>query len=113
MTGDPGADFIGRWRIVEIDGFEAGYIDLVGPGHLRLDDAGGHVAFGAVHLSLACSYGETVVHFDFEGSDDGHEVSGTGDAELEPGGTLSGEIRFHHGDEMAFVARRWPACPAG
>jgi hypothetical protein len=32
-------------------------------------------------------------------------VSGDGDADREPHGTLTGEIRFLHGDEMPFTAR--------
>jgi hypothetical protein len=32
---------------------------------------------------------------------------GDGDADLEEDGTLSGEIRFHRGDESSFTARRW------
>ena len=35
------------------------------------------------------------------------EVSGDGDADLEPDGTLTGEIRLHHGDDMPFTAKRW------
>jgi hypothetical protein len=35
------------------------------------------------------------------------EVSGSGSAELEDDGTLSGEISFHYGDEYGFNARRW------
>jgi hypothetical protein len=34
-------------------------------------------------------------------------VSGDGDAQLEDGDTLTGEIRFHLGDESSFIARRW------
>ncbi len=35
------------------------------------------------------------------------QTCGDGDAELEADGTLTGEIRFHRGDESAFTARRW------
>jgi hypothetical protein len=34
-------------------------------------------------------------------------ASGDGDAQLEADGTLTGEIRFHRGDEAAFTALRW------
>ncbi len=85
-----------------------GYIAMLGSAHLRFDVAGGHIAFGVVQLALECSYSATVVHFDFQGSDEGTKGSGDGDADLAPDGTLSGGIRFHHGDDLPFVARRWP-----
>ena len=30
-----------------------------------------------------------------------------GDAQIEEDGALTGEIRFHLGDESSFTARRW------
>ena len=107
-----GSALFGRWRIVEMEGWDADYIDMLSPGHLQLDDAGGHIAFGMVQLTLACSCSAIVVHFDFRGSDEGTEVSGDGDAELEPDGTLSGKIRFDNGDDMPFIARPWPISAA-
>jgi hypothetical protein len=35
------------------------------------------------------------------------EVHGSGDAELQPDGSLQGEISFHNGDEYSFVAKKW------
>jgi len=35
------------------------------------------------------------------------EASGDGFAELDAHGSLSGEIRFHNGDESGFKARPW------
>jgi hypothetical protein len=35
------------------------------------------------------------------------QACGDGDAQLEADGTLTGEIRFHRGDESAFTAHRW------
>ncbi len=35
------------------------------------------------------------------------EVSGDGDADLDEDGSLTGEIRFHNGDDMPFIARHW------
>jgi hypothetical protein len=40
------------------------------------------------------------------------ELSGDGDGEPQPDGTLSGEIRFDHGDDTPFIARRWPFAAA-
>jgi len=47
------------------------------------------------------------VDFTWEGFDKMDPVRGDGDAELAEDGTLTGEIRYHLGDESAFKARRW------
>jgi len=106
MTNRQASAVLGRWRIVEIEGWDSGYIDMLGPGQIQLDRDGGSIQFGAVEIGLDCSYSPTVVHFTFHGSDEGTEVSGDGDAELEANGTLAGEIRFHLGDDMPFIAKR-------
>ena len=95
-----------RWRIVDMDLWDADYVDMLGPGHIQLDREGGHMAFGAVEIGLDCHYGIDSVHFTFQGHDEMTEVSGDGDADLEPDGTLTGKIRFHLGDEASFIARR-------
>ncbi len=87
--------------------WDTGYIDMMGPGYLQIDDDGGEMAFGCVTIGLRCEYGRTSIWFRFFGSDEMEEVSGDGDAELEEDGTLSGEIRFDNGDESAFCAKRW------
>jgi hypothetical protein len=107
MTKPRRSTVLGRWRIVEIEGWDTSYIDMLGPGHIQFDRDGGHIEFGAVQIGLDCWYSPTGAHFNFQGHDEMTEVSGNGDADLEPDGTLTGEIRFHHGDEMPFIARRW------
>lgn len=98
---------LGRWRIIEIEGWDADYIDMLGPGHIQFDPDGGQIEFGAVQIALGCWYGHAGVTFSFHGSDEGTEVSGDGDAEIEDDGTLQGEIRFRNGDDMPFIARPW------
>jgi hypothetical protein len=105
MTGRKRHALIGRWRIVEMDLWDADYIDMLGPGHIQFDPDGGHMAFGAVQIGLDCHYGTDSVHFTFQGHDEMTEVSGDGDADLQPDGTLAGEIRFHLGDEASFIAK--------
>jgi hypothetical protein len=107
MTKPKASAVLGRWRIVEIEGWDAGYVDMLGPGHIQFDRDGGHIEFGAVQIGLHCWYSSTGAHFNFQGHDEMAEVSGDGDADLEPDGTLTGEIRFHMGDDMPFTAKRW------
>ena len=92
---------------MEIEGWDIDYIDMLGPGHIQFDRDGGHIGFGCVQIGLDCWYSPTGAPFNFQGHDEMTEVSGDGDADLEPDGTLTGEIRFHHGDEMPFTAKRW------
>lgn len=107
MTGK-GHPLLGRWRITSMELWDAAFIDLLGPGYIRFDaDGGGEFAFGAVQGEidgLPCSES---IHFTWEGSDEMDHASGDGDAELNEDGTLTGEIRFHRGDESSFTARRW------
>ena len=107
MTEPGPSEVLGRWRITEITGWDADYVDMVEPGHIQLDRDGGAMAFGVVQIGLECWYSRTGVHFTFNGSDEGTEVFGDGDADLEPDGTLAGEIHFHNGDDMPFIAKRW------
>lgn len=47
-----------------------------------------------------------ILVFTFQGSDEGIEVSGDSDADLAED-SLNGEVRFHNGDDMPFIAKRW------
>jgi hypothetical protein len=105
-TPDP-SKILGRWRTTEIEGWDADYIDRLGPGSIQFNRDGGQIELGAVQISLDCWYGQAGAQFNFQGSDEGTEVSGDGDAELDDDGTLQGELRFHNGDNMPFTARRW------
>jgi hypothetical protein len=40
------------------------------------------------------------------------EVCGDGDAELQTDGSLQGEIRYRNGDELPFIAKKWPSSAA-
>ncbi len=107
MTKAGPPEVLGRWRITEIEGWDAGYVDMVAPGYIQFDQNGGQAEFGVMHLSLDCWFGQAGAQFNFHGSDEGTGVSGDGDAEIEEDGTLQGEFRFHNGDDMPFTARRW------
>jgi hypothetical protein len=80
---------------------------MLGPGYIQFNRHGGRIQFGVVQMSLNCWYGQAGAQFNFQGSDEGIEVFGDGDAGLEDDGTLQGELRFHNGDDMPFTARRW------
>jgi hypothetical protein len=99
---------LGRWRIIEMELWDSDFLDLVQPAYISFDDkGGGEFAFGAVQGGLDCWYGPRSIDFTSEGSDEMDPARGDGEAELEDDGTLTGEIRFHDGDESTFKARRW------
>jgi hypothetical protein len=98
---------VGKWRITEMEFWDADFIDLLGPGYIQFyPDGGGEFVFGAVQGGLDCHYGQASIHFTWAGHDEMDEASGDGDAQLEEDGTLTGDIRFHLGDESSFTARR-------
>jgi len=77
-------------------------------------DGSGEFAFGCctVHIWRASSTEVTSIDFSWDGSDEMTEVSGNGSAELQPDGSPHGEIEYRHGDEYAFIARKWTSSTA-
>jgi hypothetical protein len=98
----------GKWRIVELPGYEADYADMMGPAYFLLGPTGGEFAFGCVTGAIQGAFDGDAVEFSWDGNDEMDEACGDGWAELRPDGSLSGEIRFHGGDEIPFIARSWP-----
>ncbi len=100
---------LGKWRIIELPGYEEDYADMVEPAYILFEAARGEFAFGCVTGSFAGGGDHDAVAFDWDGADEMDEACGPGWAELQADGSLQGEIRFHGGDDIAFTARRWPA----
>ena len=99
---------LGKWRIVEMELWDSDFLDLVEPAYISFDAQGrGTFVFGAVQGGLHCRYGPDSVRFTWQGFNEMDPVSGAGDAELDEDGLLTGEIRFHDGDDSAFKACRW------
>ena len=98
----------GKWRIVEMPDFDKDYLDMVEPAYILFDgEGGGEFAFGCVTGAL-CGGGKTnTVHFTWDGNDEMDEAGGHGWAELQPDGSLTGEIDFDYGDEVEFIAKPW------
>jgi hypothetical protein len=100
---------LGRWRIVELSGYDDDYADMVEPAYIRFEATRGDFAFGCVTGAFAGGGGHDAVEFDWDGNDEMDEACGSGWAELQADGSLKGEICFHGGDDIAFIARRWAA----
>lgn len=98
----------GTWRIVAMPGHVEDYLDMVGPAYIRFEENGsGTFAFGCVtgHISSIGTSLNTI-DFSWDGNDEMDEASGDGDAELQPDGSLLGNVRFYNGDDIPFIARK-------
>lgn len=101
--------FVGSWRITELEGFDSGYVDLCGPAKLEITArGGGHFHFGAVEAGIDCKMDGLdgrVVRFTFEGGDEGDPICGRGFCQVN-GDQMAGRFYRHLGDDFAFQATR-------
>jgi hypothetical protein len=107
----PGA-FVGRWRIVETEGWTRDVLDESVPANITFDERGhGHFQMVYVEGDIDCRFNGNRVEFSWSGVDDRRQKSGRGWAELQADGALRGRIYFHCGDDYSFVALRDEAPP--
>lgn len=113
MTQRCPCELIGRWRIVEADLWERGYLDLVEPASMTIGaDGHGEIAFGALQAGRDVEYGTNIIFFTWEGHDEMDEARGTGSAELQDDGTVEIEFVYHLGDEATLKAVRMSSSAA-
>lgn len=104
-------NFVGKWRIVEMDVWDTEYIDMEVPAFLAIKpDGSGSFQFGLVQGEID---GEMVEYpsgkrfeFTWEGEDEGEPMSGSGWLEVKNTREAIGTIRIHRGDVSGFVARK-------
>lgn len=107
MSAPAGCQLIGRWRIVEADLWDRGYLDLDGPAMITIGaDNNGEIVFGALQAGLDVSYGPSMVFFAWAGCDEMDEVTGDGSAELLDDGSIEITFTYHNGDEAILKANR-------
>jgi hypothetical protein len=102
--------YMGTWRIIEMEQWDQDYIDLVVPGYFSFrKDNLREFQFGTVygHIDYRIEpYQDTErLEFSWEGKDEMDPVSGRGWAMIEDG-QLQGRLYFHEGDESGFVAQK-------
>ena len=106
-------DFVGYWKIVEMEVWTPEFIDLIVPGFIEFsysdDFLGGMFQFGTVSGELHCDLrnvdGVKCVEWSWEGQYGTNQSSGRGWARLVDG-DLVGRIFIHAGDNSAFRAKR-------
>jgi hypothetical protein len=74
--------------------------------YILFDQDGGEFAFDCLTGSIHVVSDDDAVEFDWQGNDELEPANGDGWAELQDGGSLKGEICFHNGDDIPFIARR-------
>lgn len=97
----------GKWRIVEMEAWDKGFVDLVEPAYILFSETDSEFAFGCVTGSFGGVGDRDAIAFDWGGADEMDEARRDGWAELQDHGSLAGEITFHNGDESGFIARSW------
>jgi hypothetical protein len=104
--------YIGTWLLEEMELWDKEFIDLVAPGHIKIEKDGiGSLSFGAFESCIDCKIetigNQEILSFTFEGSDEGDLRSGRGWATLDKK-EMNGRIFFHLGDDSWFKVRKKP-----
>ena len=97
---------LGKWRIAETPDYEDNFPNMMEPAYILFrDHRSGKFAFGCVTGQIFASGDTDAVEFSWSGNDEIDEAQGDGWAEIQPDGSLKGQICFHGGDEANFIAR--------
>lgn len=92
----------GRWHVIKTPGY-----DMAGPGaYIVFDKDGGEFALDYLTGSIHGSCDGNAIEFAWDGNNEMDQASGGGWAELQPNGTLRGEISLQNGDDIPFIARK-------
>lgn len=98
----------GKWRITKMPDYTSDFPDMVEPAYILFDGkGGGEFAFGCVTGAIHGAGDGNAIEFDWDGNNEMDEASGDGWAELQPDGSIKGQICFHGGDEANFTAQPW------
>ena len=88
--------------------YTSDFPDMVEPAFILFDGkGGGEFACGCVTGAIYGAGDGNAIEFSWEGNDEMDEACGEGWAELQPNGSLIGQVCFQGGDEANFTARPW------
>jgi hypothetical protein len=92
----------GEWRIVQTPEY-----DMAGPNsYILFTQNSGEFALDCLTGSIHGRCEGDAVEFTWDGSDEMEPANGRGWAEIQPDGSLQGEISLESGDDISFIARR-------
>ncbi|MDI6737270.1 MAG: hypothetical protein QME12_02015 [Nanoarchaeota archaeon] len=104
-------DFIGKWRIYEMEEWDKDYLDEEVKAYISIEkNKEGDFHFGLVRGNMCGEFKKTSegILFDFtwDGNEECDAAFGDGWMRITENGTAEGEIRFHGGDKSLFWAKR-------
>jgi len=98
---------VGRWRIVKANLWDAEHLDRFGPAMIVIKANGaGEVNFGAMIANLDIAYSHDDIGFEWFGCEEGDQVQGEGDAEIQKDGSFLVNFAYRNGDEAVLTAKR-------
>lgn len=102
--------FTGTWHITEMDEWDEDYFNMEVQAYIKVKkDGDGEFQFGLVRGYFSSSWldeDDEGYEFDWEGSDEMDEASGSCLLNLTDKDHIEGEIRFFNGDSSGFRAER-------
>ncbi len=114
----PPLDLSGKWVIVELSSMMDDYLEITPDPHVLITHTEFERFSGTYHFAAQDGeisgrvdevfVGAAALFFTFLGSDEGDDVSGAAaDVAYHSGtDTITGTMRYHHGDDMPFVWER-------
>jgi hypothetical protein len=108
---EPQRAFVGRWRIAEMERWDADYLEMDGTPFIEVESSGrGMLRFGLIEGELDCRFssedGRPLMEFSWDGADEGTPTCGRGRVRIEESGEMRGRIFIHLGDDSALVATK-------
>lgn len=103
--------FYGRWRITRMSDFDTKALDEDVPAFMKISSRGrGSFQFGLVQGEIDAGYaildGRPFIAFCWQGSDQGEDASGRGEAIIHSDGMLTGTFYVFRGASHTFAAER-------
>ncbi|MGL1957811.1 MAG: hypothetical protein OCD00_10910 [Colwellia sp.] len=102
-------EFVGKWRITEMEVWSQDMVDLVEDGYFSFDESDqGQFIFCAVegHMDVVVNTRIPELQFSWEGTDDARPVCGRGKIEFPTPYEGEGIIYFNNGDSSTFTVKR-------
>ena len=93
--------------MAKADLWDREHLDLCGPAMIIIKANGtGEISFGALTAALDVAYSCDDIGFTRNGSEEGDQVEGEGDAEICKDGSIQITFSYHNGDEAILTAQR-------
>lgn len=102
-------NFLGRWRITQMEMWDQDYVNLVEPGAFVFEkNSQGQFVFGTVSgwLDVRASPNESLIEFSWQGQSDGDDACGRGWFKFTTPNRGEGKLFIHGSDESAVSIER-------